>query len=257
MRQDLRECWAKGEPTFGAWLALPSPVAAEAMARLGFDWVAIDMQHGLIGYGDALAMLQALSATDAVPLVRVPANEASMIGKALDAGAQGVIVPLVSSAGEAEAAVTACRYPPLGRRSYGPTRAAMALGPDYFENANESVLCIPMIETREALDDLDGILAVPGVDAAHVGPNDLGLALGLAPAADHDDASFIGALETIVASCRRHGVAPGIATTAALAPKRLAQGFLTMDVSRDLGAMLQQARRDLKEVRAAGRQTGS
>lgn len=257
MPYDLRSRWQEGKPTLGAWLATPSPVAAEAMARMGFDWVTVDMQHGLIGYGDALAMLQAVSTTPAAPLVRVPGNDATMIGKVLDAGARGVIVPLVSSAAEAEAAVQACRYPPLGRRSYGPSRAALALGPGYFEGANDSVLCIIMIETREAIDELDAILAVAGVDAVYVGPNDLSLAFGLAPASDHDDPTFAGALEAILDACRRHGVVPGIHATASLAPKRIGQGFLVVPVSSDLGAMLQQARRDLVSVQDATKETGS
>lgn len=249
MPQDLRSLWKERRPTLGAWLAVPSPVTAEAMARMGFDWLTIDMQHGLIGYGDCRAMLQATAG--AVSLVRVPSHDPAMIGKVLDAGAQGVIIPLINSAAEAAAAVAACRYPPSGRRSFGPTRAALALGPDYFSHANESVLCIPMIETAEALDDLDQILAVPGVDAVYVGPNDLSLALGLPPSQDHDAALFVDALERIVASCQRHGVVPGIHTSASLAPKRIGQGFLIAPVTSDLGAMLQQARRDLVSVRNA------
>jgi len=250
MQQDLRSLWKERRPTLGAWLAVPSPVTAEAMARMGFDWLTIDMQHGLIGYADCRTMLQATAA--AVSLVRVPSNDPAMIGKVLDAGAQGVIIPLINNADEAAAAVAACRYPPLGRRSFGPTRAALALGPDYFSNANESVLCIPMIETAEALDDLDAILAVPGVDAVYVGPNDLSLAIGLPPAQDHEAAPFVDALAKIVDGCRRHGVVAGIHTSASLAPKRIEQGFLMVPVSNDLGAMLQQARRDLASVRSAG-----
>lgn len=252
MHQDLRSQWKDQRPTLGAWLAVPSPVTAEAIARMGFDWVTIDMQHGLIGYGDCRTMLQATAATGVVALVRVPSQDPAMIGRVLDAGAQGVIVPLIDGADEAAAAVAACRYPPSGCRSFGPTRAALAQGPDYFSRANESLLCIPMIETARALDELDAILTVPGVDAVYVGPNDLSLALGLDPAQDHAAAPFVDALERIVESCRRHGVVPGIHTSASLAAKRIEQGFLFLPVSSDLGAMLQQARRDLGSVRGAG-----
>ena len=162
------------------------------MAHAGFDWLCIDMQHGSIDYQVALSMLQAISTTDTVPIVRVPWNEPGIIMKTLDAGAYGVIVPMVNSRAEAEAAVAACRYAPQGNRSYGPGRAVLYAGPDYFANANETVLCICMIETREAIERAEEIISTPGLDAIYIGPSDLSVSLGLPPASDHDGAGVHG-----------------------------------------------------------------
>jgi 4-hydroxy-2-oxoheptanedioate aldolase len=249
MQNPLKLAWAQERATLGGWLTIPSSFSAELMAKLAFDWLTIDMQHGLIGYQQALEMLQAISTSDTTPLVRVPWNEPGIIGKMLDAGAMGVIVPMVNSRAEAEAAVAACRYPPDGKRSFGPMRAALT-APEYFRHANAAICCIPMVETREALDNLDDILSVPGVDAIYVGPNDLSLSLGLGPGADHDDEVFRDALEEIVAGCRRHGVVPGVAGSAQIALQRLQQGFVLVEVSRDSGAMASAAAGDLKSVRA-------
>jgi 4-hydroxy-2-oxoheptanedioate aldolase len=193
-------------------------------------------------------MLQAVSATETVPLVRVPWNEPGLIMKSLDAGAYGVIVPMVSSRAEAEAAAAACRYPPRGIRSFGPTRAAYYAGRDYARHANDEVLCIVMIETAEALQNLDEILSVPGVDAAYIGPADLSLALGLPPRPDHDDERFTEAKRRIVEACNRHGVIAGIHANAGLAAKHLADGFRFILISSDVAALASGAARDLAAV---------
>jgi 4-hydroxy-2-oxoheptanedioate aldolase len=219
------------------------------MARLGFDWLTIDLQHGLIDFERAVEMLQAISTTATTPLVRVPVNEASWIGRVLDAGAQGVIVPLVDTPEQAAAAVSACRYPPRGRRSYGPLRAAILEDGRYTPQTAEETLCLVMIETRDGLEHLDEILDVPGIDGIFIGPNDLSLGLGLAPGQDHDEPVFVEAIERIVAGCRARGLAPGCAGSAATAPKRLRQGFLMVEVSRDVGAMLRGAAEDLRSIR--------
>src|SRR5690349_4326479 len=183
----LKTRWKRGETVFGVWLAGPGSFQAEVLARQGFDYVCIDLQHGMMNDVTALPMLQAIALTPAVPIVRVPMNDFASINRALDFGALGVIVPMVNSADDARAAVRACRYAPVGARSFGPSRGSLA-DPRYFEEANERVLCIPMIETREALEALPQILAVPGVDAIYVGPNDLSLTLGLGPGNDNPGA---------------------------------------------------------------------
>ncbi len=258
MRENrLKRLWQQGQPALGGWLTVPSSFSAEVFAHAGFDWLNIDMQHGLIDYQCAVGMLQAISTTDTVPLVRVPWNEPGIIMKALDAGAYGVIVPLVNSRAEAEAAVAACRYPPRGIRSYGPVRAVYYAGRDYFAHADQEVLCIVMIETRQALESLDGILSVPGVDAAYVGPADLSLSLGLPPAADHEEPVFVDALQRIVEACRRYGVVPGFhAGGPAVARKRIEQGFLMIELTDDAGSLARSAARDLKEARGAAEAEG-
>lgn len=252
MRENrLKRLWQEGQPALGGWLMLPSSFSAEVFAHVGFDWLNVDMQHGLIDYQCALGMLQAISTTPTVPLVRVPWNEPGIIMKSLDAGAYGVIVPMVNSRAEAEAAVAACRYPPRGIRSYGPVRAAYYAGSDYFAQADQEVCCIPMIETKQALENLDDILSTPGIDAVYVGPADLSVSLGLPPASDHEEPVFVEALERILAACRRHNVVPGIAGNVTTAPKRIEQGFLMVEVCNDARALARTAAADLREVRPA------
>lgn len=249
MRQNTPKAkWKAGEVTMGGWLGIPSSFSAEFMAHQGFDWLCIDMQHGLVDYQVATTMLQAISTTDTIPFVRVPWNEFGIIGKMLDAGAMGVIIPMVNSVEEAKAAVAACRYFPEGARSFGPARAAMYAGADYYDHANREIAVIPMIETQQAVDRIDDILAVPGIDAVYVGPADLSITYGLRPGMDNSGV-FDEALAKVVDSCRRHGVTPGIHSTAALAAKRAAAGFQMITVSGDTGAMAAGAARDLKMAR--------
>ena len=232
----LREQWGIGGTTIGAWLSNPSAISAELAARIGFDYVCVDNQHGAVDYQASIGMIQAVLLGGSRPLARAPWNEPGSIAKLLDAGAEGVIVPMVNSASEAVAVVRACRYPPAGGRSFGPTIVGMRHD-DYLSHAKENIAVIPMIETAEAISNLDAIVAVPGIDAVYVGPADLSVSLGLAPRNNDGEATFDDALVTIVAACRGAGVVPGIHTTAALVPRRLEQGFRMLTVSTDLVAM--------------------
>jgi 4-hydroxy-2-oxoheptanedioate aldolase len=232
----LRSKWAAGEETLGIWVSAPSFVNAEIAARQPVAYVCIDNQHGVNDYLSTAAMFQAVELAGNVPITRVPWNEPGIIGKMLDAGAHGVIVPMVNTREQAEAVVRAVRYAPDGSRSWGPMMASMR-HPDYKSWAADNVAAIPMIETVEALDNLDEILSVPGVDAIYVGPADLSLSLGLEPKPNHDDPLFVGALERIVAACRRHGVVPGIHASGPLTPQRREQGFRMITVSGDAVAL--------------------
>lgn len=252
MKNRCKEKWQAGEPTFGVWLSIPSPLVAEAAALAGFDYVCIDMQHGVADYGDAIAMLAAMRGADSTPIVRVPWLEPGIIGRVLDAGALGVVIPMVNTRAEAEAAVAACRYAPVGARSYGPVRAGMAWGADYFATANDEVACIPMIETRQAVESIDDILSVPGIDAAYVGPADLSITYGLPPGVDNPGTVFDEAIETIVAGCQRHGVVPGIHSIASLAAKRQGNGFRMITVSSDMQAASGGMRADVRAARDGG-----
>jgi 4-hydroxy-2-oxoheptanedioate aldolase len=247
--QTLRQLWAAGHDTFGGWLSIPSSVSAEAAARVGLDYVCIDTQHGAVDYQTSVAMLQAIELGGSRPVVRVPWNEPGIIGKMLDAGAHGVIIPMVNSRDEAEAAVGACRYAPAGSRSYGPTLAVMRHTP-YHGWAIDHVAAIPMIETAQALANIDDILATPGIDAIYVGPADLSLSLGLPPGNNDDRSEFTEALLAIVAACHRHGIVPGIHASGALAARRREQGFRMITIASDMlavrdgmAAELQAARR--------------
>ena len=254
MRENaLKRLWAQDKPALGGWLTNPSSASAELFAHAGFDWVCVDTQHGLIDYQVSVEMLRAISTTDAVPIVRVPWNEPGIIMKSLDAGAYGVIVPMVNTRAEAEAAVSYCRYAPKGVRSYGPVRANLYAGRDYFQNANETVLCIVMIETAQAIGNLDDILAVPGVDVAYIGPADLSVSLGFPPAPYHDDPQYAGAVQRVLEACRKHGVVPGFhGGNPANAIARVGQGFRFVEVCEDMGAMARAAAADLKAVRDGG-----
>ncbi|HWC68627.1 MAG TPA: aldolase/citrate lyase family protein [Acidimicrobiales bacterium] len=245
----LREMWASGQSTLGAWLSLREPYLAEAAGNAGYDYVCIDMQHGLADYQDVTGLLHALAGTPTVPIVRVPWNEQGIIGRVLDAGAMGVIIPMVNSPEEARRAVAACRYAPDGARSFGPLVAAARHGADYASTANETVACIPMIETRQAVETVDDILAVPGIDAVYVGPADLSLTYGLPPAGDNPGEPFDGALATVVAACERHGVVPGIHASPSLTAKRLESGFRMVTVTNDAAPAVQGLRSALTEAR--------
>lgn len=176
-RNQIRDRIEAGETVINAWLSIGSSYAAEGMANAGFHSVTIDLQHGMLGLSEALPMLQAISTTDATPLVRVPNLNPSKIMHLLDAGAFGIICPMISTREDAKALVDACRYPPIGNRSFGPSRGLLYGGPDYVSLANSSILAIPMIETAEGVDNIDAILAVEGVDMVYLGPNDLAFAL--------------------------------------------------------------------------------
>lgn len=222
----VKRLWKEGKPAVGGWLSIPHCFAAEVMAHTGLDWLCVDMQHGCIDYSDVVPMLTAISTTDVTPFVRVPWNEPAMIMKVLDAGAYGVIVPMVSNRAEAERAVAACRYPPVGMRSNGPNRVLLYAGSDYQRHANDEVACVVMIETLEALDKLDEIVTTPGVDAAYIGPTDLALALGLPPVMDNTEPRHIAQVERIREACQRAGIVAGIHTnSAAFSQQYIDQGF--------------------------------
>ena len=242
--------WRDGKQTVGSWLGIGNAFTAELMANLGFDWLCIDMQHGLIGYSDLKAMLPALSTTDVTPLVRVAWNEPSLIMRALDAGAYGVIVPMINNREEALKAVAACYYPPLGIRSYGPIRAALYAGSDYASQANREIACVAMIETAEGLDNLEEIVSTPGIDGVYIGPSDLSLALGQQPIGDSSDSEHGVWIEKIRKACVKQGVAAGIHTSSLeYTLKYLAQGFNFVNLGTDSSFMAKAALSDLKAAR--------
>ena len=183
-KNKLKEIFKNGKFAINGWLQIPNSFTAELMANQSWDSLTLDMQHGVIDYPDALGMLQAISSTDVVPMVRVNWNEPGQIMKILDAGAYGIICPMVSNKKEAENFIKACMYPPKGFRSYGPIRGLVYGGGDYADKANEEILKFAMIETKESLENLDEIMSTPGLDGIYIGPADLSLALGKKPSFD-------------------------------------------------------------------------
>jgi len=245
----LAAAWVSGRATTNGWLSIPGGVSAEIMARQGFDSVTIDMQHGMIDYQDALAMLQAISATSVVPLVRVPWLEPSIAMKVLDSGALGVIAPMVNSAADAHALVQACRYPPIGYRSVGPTRARFYLD-DYLHEANGSVLVIAQIETEEAVANIEDILNVPGLDAVYIGPADLALTLGREAKVDHEDPVVLSAIGTVLEATRRRGIPAGIHCSSAGYARRMTDdGFVMVTLTSDARLLETAAANAVREFR--------
>ncbi|GAB2890521.1 HpcH/HpaI aldolase family protein [Streptomyces mayteni] len=240
------------EKLVGYWSIVGSPVINERLARLGYDYVCLDAQHGLFGYQE---MLQSLTAIDAggasVGMVRVVANDPAPIGRALDAGATGVIVPLIDTAEQAAAAVSACRYPPVGRRSYGPMRAQLRIGPKPSV-AHEETVVLAMIETADGLANLTDICATPGLDGVYVGPSDLRIALGGATSTDPAlDTEFEAALVRVREAAAAAGIAAGIHTSdGASAARRLAEGYTFATVSSELIHLEQVARDHLRTARS-------
>ncbi|HKI59002.1 MAG TPA: aldolase/citrate lyase family protein [Trueperaceae bacterium] len=251
MRENrLRALWREGGIAANAWLALGDPFAAELVAGCGFDSVCVDLQHGLADPARLADFLRAIELAGAVALVRAPWNDAAALMRILDAGALGVIVPMIGSAADARAAVAACRYPPAGIRSHGPIRAARAHGGDYPTRAAEEVLVFAMIETRGALDDLDEILAVEGLSGLYVGPADLAYALGLEPRLDNDHPEHVAAVGRILDACRRHGKVAGLHTAdPAFARAAAERGFQLLTVATDHSALVSEVTRRLRAFR--------
>lgn len=247
----VMQAFRDGQRTVGSWLTIPSSLNAEILAHTGFDWLCVDMQHGMIDYADAVAMFTAISTTQTIPFVRVPWNDPGTIGKMLDAGAMGVIVPLVNNREEAERAVAACRYPPLGFRSAGPVRARLYSGDDYLDHANDEIVVAAMIETAEGLANLDAIASTPGLTACYIGPNDLAYAIGVTPRGDNPDPKHVATVEHILATCKKHGIVAGIHCGGPEFAKRwLDLGFQMVMVNTDARFLTARSADELADVRA-------
>ena len=253
MRENtIRTIWSQGGAVINGWLAIPSSYSAETMAHQGWDSLTIDLQHGLVDYQAAVTMLQAISTTKVIPLARVPWLEPGIIMKLLDAGSYGIICPMVNTRADAEALVEACRYAPQGRRSFGPARAVLYAGADYPEHANDTVLAIAMIETEQALENLDDILATPGLDGIYIGPSDLGLSLGCPPTLDPTEPRVTEAIKAILDAALKHGVSPGIhCGSSAGASRMIGLGFRLVTILGDARLMASAARQAVEEVREA------
>jgi len=230
----LREIWSDGGTAVNGWLHIPSSWSAEVMAHAGWDSVTVDLQHGLSGYQAAVTMLQAIATTETVPLARSTWNDPAQIMRLLDAGAYGIICPMINNRAEAEAFVGACRYPPLGYRSLGPTRARVYAGADYAQNANDTIITLAMVETQPALDSLEEILATPGLDGVFVGPGDLRLSLTGEFEKDFGDPILLKALERIGTITQENGKVAGIWVPNVVTGQNMRQlGYQLITISTD------------------------
>ncbi|MEO6715220.1 MAG: aldolase/citrate lyase family protein [Mycobacteriales bacterium] len=233
------------------WLSNGDAYTAEVLGHCGYDAVTVDLQHGMFGVESAIACLQAISSTPAAPLVRCRSNDAGDIGHLLDAGAYGVICPGIDTVADAERFVAACRYPPTGRRSFGPSRGLLYGGSDYVQHADSTVLTIAMIESTTGLSNLDAILAVAGLDAIYVGPNDLAVSagwelLGVGPVAPE----LAACLQLIVSRARAAGVPAGVfAMTGDQAVQFADWGFQLLTPGNDVGLLRAESARRLAMLR--------
>ncbi len=252
MRENrLRTLWKSGAAAVNGWLAIPNSFSAETMAHQGWDSLTIDLQHGMVDYQAMVPMLQAISTTGTVPVVRVPWLEPGILMKTLDAGAYGVICPMVNTPEDAQKLVAWTHYAPRGTRSFGPVRALLYGGADYPQHANDTIVTFAMIETAKALDNLDAILSVEGLDAIYIGPSDLSLALGCRPVFDDVDAKAQQAIDHILERARAHGVVAGIHNgTPEGALARIAAGFQFVTVSSDARLMAAGAQQVMARMRA-------
>lgn len=247
----LKHLLKSGGRAVNAWCSIPSSYVAEVIAHLGFDAVTIDLQHGTADYAAAFTMLQAISTSPAMPMVRVPWNDPALVMRLLDAGAMGVICPMINTVDDARAFVGACRYPPLGYRSFGPNRAVQYAGPDYWRSANREVLALAMIETRQGVENLDAILAVEGLDGIYVGPGDLSLSFGADPSMRPSDAGVVAAIAHIAQRTIAAGLIPAIHTDGPkTARQRLAEGFRLVTLQSDVRYMVNGAAAALSQMRA-------
>lgn len=215
---------AAGQTVVNGWLSIASTYSAEGVGHSGVHAVTVDLQHGMLGFSDALAMMQAISATPATPMVRVPDLNPAQVMHLLDAGAYGIICPMISTPQQAEELVAACRYPPHGNRSFGPSRGMLYGGRDYVAEADGTVMAIPMIETAEAVERIEEILAVEGVDMIYLGPNDLAFALD--GHVGHPRPRSEAAMLHVLSSAKRRGIPVGVfCASGEDARRRVAQGF--------------------------------
>lgn len=247
MTNRLMRQWRNKAATVNGWLHLPLTYTAESMARLGFDSITCDMQHGMISYSDLVPMLSGIATTSTVPMVRVSALDPALIGKVLDAGALGIICPMINTAEDARMLVASCRYAPEGSRSYGPNRAIF-WGSDYVEKSKEIIMPIAMIETQEAIDNLPEILQTEGLAGIYIGPADLSLSLGQAPSVEPDYPNVTAAISYIAETATKAGVPVGIHTGSALgARKMVSKGFSFVSLPSERIMMERAARVSLSE----------
>lgn len=252
MPNKLKQSWDAGKTTINGWLAIPSSFSAEVMAQGGFDSVTVDLQHGVQDYVTMVSCFQAMHAHPVLPMVRVPWNEPGIIGKVLDAGAYGVICPMINTADEAAALVSYMRYPPKGKRSNGPIRAGIyGSASPYQTTANDDILCMPMIETQQAVDNFEAIMGVEGIDAIYIGPSDLAFSRGGTPVLDQEGKEALDTYEYLLKETKKAGVNAGIhCGKPEYAARMLKMGFNLVTLGNDSGMLLNAARAAVAETRS-------
>ena len=250
-QQSLRNCWSRGKGAINAWCSIPNAVTAEMMSMNDFDSITIDMQHGLVDYQTALNMLQVISGSGKTPMVRVPWNEPGIIMKSLDAGALGVICPMINTPEDAIEFVATTKYAPVGSRSSGPTRAMMIHGPSYHDEANDNIISLAMIETVEALGNVEKIAATEGLTGIYIGPSDLSISMGYKPGLDRTELEVIEAIQRIEKACIDNNIKVGIhCLSPSYLKDKLSNGYHLATLASDVRIYAEGISNKLKEARA-------
>ena len=249
-KNNLFNLWADKKACVNSWLSIPNSFTAEAISKIGFDSITIDMQHGQNDYSSSISMLQGIANSDTVPFARVPWNEPGIIMKMLDLGVLGIIAPMINNKKQCEDFVSYCYYPPIGQRSFGPMRAQVIYGPDYYENANNQIISFAMIETKEAVDNIDSILSVPNLTGIYIGPGDMSSAYGKKPAFDVKEDPVFSNIKMIVKKAKANGKIAGIHNgTTNYAKEMIGLGYQFVTVSSDYKAMISGLQNTNNEMR--------
>ena len=254
LRNHMKEKLGRGEVVASMTVRFVRSIEIAAIAKTaGFDTLYVDLEHNTLSIDTCCQICISAQQIGITPLVRVPANTPEYICRVLDGGAMGVICPMVNTAAEAKQLADACLYPPAGKRSNGPIRAAMyGEASSYQATANNEILVIPMIETQQAINNIDEILSVPGINGIYIGPSDMGLSLGMIPILDREEPIILEIYGKLLASCKRHGKFAGIHNgTAAYAARMMQMGFQLCTIANDSGLMARAAREAVTATRKA------
>ena len=247
---NLLKIWDENKPVVNTWLSIPNSFTAEAFGKMGWDAITIDMQHGQTDYSTSIGMLQALSSSPSTPMVRVPWAEPGIIMRMLDLGVLGIIAPMINSKEDCEKFVSYCYYPPIGQRSFGPMRAQLVHGSDYFEKANKNILSFAMIETKEAVDNLNEILSVPNLTGVYIGPADMSSSYGMQPKFDVKEDPVYSNIKLIAKKANEHGKIAGIHNgTTKYAKEMIDLGFKLVTISSDFRSMSTHAQSVIDEMK--------
>ena len=250
MKNKLFDIWKQDKASINAWLSIPNSFTAEAFGKMGWDSVTVDMQHGQNDYSSSIAMIQALSNSNTVPMTRVPWNEPGIIMKMLDLGVQGIIAPMINTKDDCEKFVSYCYYPPLGQRSFGPMRAQVVYGSDYYQHANKNIVSLAMIETKQAVENLDEILSVPNLTGIYIGPADMSSSYGLPPKFDVREDPVFSNIKMIAKKAKGNGKIAGIHNGSVKYMKEMMQyGFQFTTLLSDFRIMTSNAESLLKELK--------
>ncbi|MEM2905425.1 MAG: aldolase/citrate lyase family protein [Candidatus Bathyarchaeia archaeon] len=249
LRNPVKAKLKRGETSIGAWIGVSHPDISESLSKVGFDWLLFDMEHAPLSIEQVQLQLQSMGyARDCVPLIRVAWNDIVLIKRALDIGAWGLVIPWVNTREEALNAVRACKYPPEGLRGFGPRRAAQG-DPDYVQTVNEELLIVVQIETETAIKNLDGILAVKGIDVALIGPYDLSMNLGVFT--QWENPRFKAAVNRVLEACEKWKVTPGFVCGDENVKEAVDRGFKFLSVGGDEGFMIKGALDSLRKAKEA------